>query len=149
MFGMLTGGGRCGCIIAGGWYDCIGCCGGPGLGAAGGAGLVVGGPFQPGLTLIAAAAAAAAGAMLFAVLLTIGSCGGVLLFVSHVPMSMLCLPGTIGPGGIPGPFFFSPWFCTVSWGLAGWLAMLAHVVFFAWPRDSLDESDDDFMSAER
>lgn len=26
--------------------------------------------------------------------------------VSHVPMSMLCLPGTIGGGGIPGPFFF-------------------------------------------
>lgn len=25
---------------------------------------------------------------------------------SHVPMSMLCLPGTIGGGGIPGPFFF-------------------------------------------
>lgn len=26
---------------------------------------------------------------------------------SHVPMSMLCLPGTIGGGGIPGPFFFT------------------------------------------
>lgn len=25
---------------------------------------------------------------------------------SHVPMSILCFPGTIGGGGIPGPFFF-------------------------------------------
>jgi hypothetical protein len=121
----------------------MGCWGGPGRGALGGAGRVVGGPVQPGRTLIAGAM------VLGAVLFTMGNCGGVLLFVSHVPMSMLCLPGTIGPGGIPGPFFFSPWFCTVSWGLAGWLAMLAQVVFFAWPRGSLDDSDDDFMSERR
>lgn len=95
------------------WYgDCIECWGGPGRGAVGGT-LLVGGPFQAGRTGMV-------GARLFCTgLLTTGSCGGVVLLVSHVPMSMLCLPGMIGPGGMPGPFFLSPWFCILSWGLAG------------------------------
>lgn len=35
-----------------------------------------------------------------------GTRAGPFLGESHVPMSILCLPGTIGGGGIPGPFFF-------------------------------------------
>lgn len=118
----------------------MGCWGGAGRGAVGGARLV-GGPFQPGLT-----GKLGAPRVLGTVLFTIGIWGGVLLFVSQVPMSMLCLPGIIGPGGMPGPFFFSPWFWTVSWGFAGWLAMLAHVAFFGWPKDSLESDDTAFKS---
>lgn len=35
-----------------------------------------------------------------------GTRGLFLAGVSHIPMSILCLPGTMGGGGIPGPFFF-------------------------------------------
>jgi len=47
----------------------------------------------------------------------------------HVPMSMLCLPGTIGGGGMPA-FFFIPWEDeSGGTGFAGWLATLAQVIF--------------------
>jgi hypothetical protein len=42
-------------------------------------------------------------------------------------MSMPCFPGSIGGGGIPAFFFTTVVGCC---GLAGWLAMLAHVIFF-------------------
>lgn len=48
---------------------------------------------------------------------------------SHVPMSMLCFPGTIGGGGIPGPFFLTVVLVVLICGFAGWLAIVAHVIF--------------------
>lgn len=36
----------------------------------------------------------------------------------------------------------------LTWGLAGWLAILAHVVFLDWPSDSL-ESTDPFKSEQK
>ena len=50
-----------------------------------------------------------------------------LAFPSHVPMSMLCLPvPTTGGGSTPGFLFLMGG----GAGLAGWLAMLAHDIFF-------------------
>lgn len=51
---------------------------------------------------------------------------------SQVPMSMLCLPGTIGGGGIPGPFFFNVDELELAriCGFAGCDAIDAHVIFF-------------------
>lgn len=51
---------------------------------------------------------------------------------SQVPMSMLCLPGTIGGGGMPGPFFFNVDELELAriCGFAGCDAIDAHVIFF-------------------
>lgn len=46
-----------------------------------------------------------------------------------MPMSMLCLPGTIGGGGIPGPFFFTVVLVVFTCGLAGCDAIDAQVIF--------------------
>lgn len=50
---------------------------------------------------------------------------------SHVPMSILCFPGTIGGGGIPGPFFLSVDDDELvrSVGFAGCDAIEAQVIF--------------------
>lgn len=48
---------------------------------------------------------------------------------SQVPMSILCLPGTIGGGGIPGPFFFTVVLVVFTCGFAGWDAIDAQVIF--------------------
>lgn len=54
---------------------------------------------------------------------------GLFLGESQVPMSMLlCLPGIIGGGGIPG-FFLTVVLVVLICGLAGWLAIVAHVIF--------------------
>lgn len=122
-------------------------CGGGGRGAVGGAGLDVGGPFQPGRgATLGGSDLGALEEITGGAVFTMGNCGGVFLLVSHVPMSILCLPGMMGPGGMPGPFFFIPCVCTVTWGLAGWLAMLAQVAFFWAPDRASFESFDDFMS---
>lgn len=48
---------------------------------------------------------------------------------SQVPMSMLCLPGIIGGGGMPGPFFFTVVLVVFTCGLAGCEAIDAQVIF--------------------
>lgn len=48
---------------------------------------------------------------------------------SQVPMSMLCLPGIIGGGGMPGPFFFTVVLVVFTCGLAGCEAIEAQVIF--------------------
>uniref|UniRef100_A0A182U1R6 Uncharacterized protein n=1 Tax=Anopheles melas TaxID=34690 RepID=A0A182U1R6_9DIPT len=44
---------------------------------------------------------------------------------SQVPMSMLCLPGIIGGGGMPGPFFFTVVLVVFTCGFAGCEAIVA------------------------
>lgn len=58
---------------------------------------------------------------------TIAAPGPFLDGESHVPMSMLCLPGTIGGGAIP--FFFTVVLVVFTCGLAGCDAIDAQVIF--------------------
>lgn len=62
---------------------------------------------------------------------------------THVPISILCFPGIIGGGGIPG-FFLRVEETRVCDDFTGWDAIVAHVIFFGLSAVSFDAVDDVF-----